>query len=315
MHLNPSENGIPILGKNLNPVKFPNNPVRIVEPYACVRTLRIKEKESGIALLSLLRTKFPFAEESAWRSIIEKGYITFKGKPCQPEQSFRSGDIVQTYTPLQKEPSVPSAVHIVDETDLYVAVYKPAPMPMHPGGRYFKNTLSHILEEMGYRSLKMAHRLDAVTSGLVLFAKTSAYASVLQQYFLQGKVEKTYHTIVRGVFPASILHINSEIRRKNGFIFECCPISRKEKAAQTTFRGIGASGECSLVECKPLTGRTHQIRLHLKYAGFPIVDDPIYGPSGDDSGNCLQNAAISLQSSGIRIPEQHIDISIPPLSL
>ena len=77
----------------------------------------------------------------------------------------------------------PDTVRIIEETETYLAVFKPAPMPMHPGGRYFKNTLKSILEEAGFEGLKITHRLDAVTSGIVLFAKNNrvcktGYASI-----------------------------------------------------------------------------------------------------------------------------------------
>jgi hypothetical protein len=104
------------------------------------------------------------------------------------------------------------------------------------------------------------------------------------------------------------------IRRKKGFLFECGTCLADAKPAKTEIEVLKTVNNRSLLKCIPHTGRTHQIRLHLTYSGLPIIDDPIYGPNGDTSGNKLQGCSIKLQSSGIKIEDLGIDyqLDVPP---
>ena len=213
---------------------------------------------------------------------------------------------------MVKEPSVPNTVKVVREEEEWMIVYKPSPMPMHQGGRYYKNTLTFILNEMGYSDTNIVHRLDAVTSGLVLLAKNRDMAHRLQGAFTGNGVRKWYYAVVNGVPETPSFMVDIPIRRKRGFVFECGPNLENSKPAKTHIELCQTDQEISLVKCSPITGRTHQIRLHLKEAGIPILDDPIYGPNGDESGNQLQDRPIFLQSSGLSVDEFSIHAEIGP---
>ncbi len=282
--------------------------VRITAPYELTRTITVKPKDAGKTVLGFFRERFPYLSESTWRARFKNGWICEGDDELHPEYRLRSQQVIQHYSPRVVEPSVAAAIRIIEETNDWLAVYKPAPLPMHQGGRYYKNTLLYMLGEMGCPGLRMVHRLDSVTSGVVLVARNKEAAIRLRKEFEANRVAKTYHAIVQGEMNSEIT-VNASVRRKRGFVFECGEGLEGAKEAVTRFIPENTEEGNTLVKCIPETGRTHQIRLHLQHAGFPIVDDPIYGPDGDQSGKRLQNSAISLRSSGIVVKDLGIAVS------
>ncbi|MEX2463710.1 MAG: pseudouridine synthase [Balneolaceae bacterium] len=281
--------------------------IRLVEPYPLTRTLLVKPKDNGKKLLEYLHERFSYIGFDEWKYRLDKRWIWFTNGDAKPDSLLKSNQLIFHHSPRVIEPSVPDLVRVVKETEEWLVAYKPAPMPMHQGGRYYKNTLIYILGEMGYRDLSIVHRLDSVTSGLVLFAKNREMANQLQQAFSEKKVIKWYYALVEGVMSDKKMIVDLPIRRKRGFVFECGTNLKNAKPAKTIIEPCKSVNGLSLVKCTPVTGRTHQIRLHLREAGFPIIDDPIYGSNGDETGNRMQNRAIHLQSSGIVVDDFSIE--------
>ncbi len=253
-------------------------------------------------------TKFPFQSAEVWEERIKSGRVYLENRESEPQTLLKLDDEIRHHNPSVIEPSVPDEVRIIEETEEYLAVYKPAPMPMHPGGRYNRNSLTTILEEMGFCDLRITHRLDAVTSGLVLFAKNKAFSKKVMEAFTTGNVEKEYHAVVVGIPDEKSTSIQSIIRRKQGFVFESGPDLDSGQLGHTEFEVIESYKDSSLIKCNPITGRTHQIRLHLAEWGFPIIDDPIYGLNGDTSSKRTQNVGISLKSKSLKIPTLMVNV-------
>ncbi|WP_158278719.1 pseudouridine synthase [Rhodohalobacter mucosus] len=285
--------------------------VIIRAPYELTRTITVKPREAGESALHFFRNRFPYLSEEKWLQRLESGWIRSNGLPVSAGTCLSAHQVLTHYSPAVSEPSVSGNITVVKETKNWLIVCKPAPLPMHQGGRYYKNTLAYLLKEMGYSDLNPVHRLDAVTSGLVLFAKNRKWAIQIRKEFDENRVEKWYHAIVEGEMTGN-LAVDQPIRRRRGFVFECGNGLENAKPALTRFipEKVLPGGK-TLVRCIPETGRTHQIRLHLREAGFPVADDPIYGPKGDDSGQKLQNSAISLRSSGIVIKALRIKGVLP----
>jgi 23S rRNA pseudouridine955/2504/2580 synthase len=175
------------------------------------------------------------------------------------------------------EPEVDSDFTVIFENENYLAVNKTGNLPVHPSGIFFRNTLVMLLEDLRSEKYYPVHRLDRETSGALLLGKNSAAASEVQKNF--GKVGKEYLAIVRGdlkeekftvdtpIGPA----INSLINKKRE------AYENGDETALTEFELVSSSGLYSLVKASPVTGRMHQIRVHLKYAGCPIIGDKMYG--------------------------------------
>ena len=294
---------------------FKYSRVRITAPYPLTRTLLIRPSGADVPLIEYLRARFSWISEEEWLTRIQNQWIWFGEGEALPGRIVKGGEILYHHTPRVVEPAVPDQVRILREETEWLAVFKPAPMPMHQGGRYFKNTLIRILDEMGYHNLSIVHRLDAVTSGVVLLAKNSAMANRIQRAFSAQRVTKHYLAVVEGEPEWEHRVVDLPIARKKAFVFEAGHHLPEAKPAVTRIEKVSCGGGFSLVRCTPITGRTHQIRLHLQSAGIPVTDDPIYGVAGDSSGSRLQNRAILLASSRISIPELDIEVAMNEIEL
>lgn len=190
--------------------------------------------------------------------------------------------------PSQPIPAEAMDLHVVWEDEHLLVVDKPAGLVMHPtrgrrSGTLLNGLLAHSTEPGGPSPQPM-HRLDQFTSGLVLVAKTEAARSGLGRAFQRRLITKTYLAIVEG-----------EPARENGVVE--APIGRDPaeprrrrigvgaaREAVTAWRCLGCSSGIAAIECRPLTGRTHQIRVHLAHLGLPLLGDRLYG---EDPGHPL----------------------------
>lgn len=247
--------------------------------------------------------RFPFHPQTFWKERIQAGYIKNPQRPH--DDTVKSGEVIEHYVPRKVEPSVPDEIQVLKENSEWMAFYKPSPMPVHAGGRYYKNSMEYILRERGYSSLLSVHRLDAVTSGIMLFAKSKAVARSIQESWTKPGTQKVYFARVSGCVNWKEKTVNEPIRRKKGFVFQTHPLG---KTAETRFICLQAHTQESLIECRLNSGRTHQIRLHLKTLGHPIIDDTVYGIDGREDQP--QNTAISLVHSRLSIPDLNIDIAL-----
>ena len=257
-------------------------------------------------LLDCLDGFHPHIGRQQWQRTIEAGQVLHRDRPANANRIVRAGQRYVHLLPATVEPAVNAAIQIVYEDNSLVIVNKPAPLPMHPCGRFNRNSLVRILNRV-YRPqrLRAAHRLDANTTGVVIFSRTRAIAHVIQQQFERRTVRKTYVARVHG-WP-----------QHENFICET-RISEQPSAAGIRLphpNGLDARTEfqllqnfhdgTSLVEARPITGRTNQIRLHLWDLGLPIYGDPAYLPdqqigqlqtlSVDNDPLCLHAARIELQ--------------------
>jgi RluA family pseudouridine synthase len=292
--------------------------IRLVSSYPYTHQTAVRSDGHGKELHHYLVERFPHVGEKVWRHREYEGliHVLRNGKPVEAlklnEAGLLAGDTIVHHVPKMIEPSVPDEVMILEESSDIVAVFKPAPMPMHAGGRYYKNSLHYILQEKGYEGLRIVHRLDAVTSGLVVLAKNKEMARECTKAFERSRVKKIYWARVQGSpNEKGECLINAPIRRKKGFVFECGDGLDGALAAQTSCTLLHKDGPESLIQCRPITGRTHQIRLHLSYWGHPIYNDPIYGPNGDNSGVRLQNQGIALVSKSLEFPTLGLSFSLP----
>lgn len=289
---------------------YRSNRVRIIPPYPFTHHFRVNSDEAGLSLIGLLEKRFPFRSREQWEQRIVSGNIRIQDHIVSPYALLKENDRISHFNPAVKEPSVPDGVRIIDQTDAYLIAFKPAPMPIHPGGRYFKNTLTSILREMGHSDLKVIHRLDAVTSGLILLGRQPDFTRAATEAFRTGQVQKKYFAIVKGIPEEKTKTIDLPIRRKTGFIFEFTEKSENLKPAVTRFELIRSFEDRSLVACYPVTGRTHQIRLHLKAWGHPVIDDYVYHIDDHSDPSIRQRHAIHLFNAGLFIPKLNVNYEL-----
>lgn len=252
-------------------------------PYDNYRPLNVPKQCDGMTLLETLVTILPVVPREEWVTRFENRRLLDKDmQAAAADQIVRAGERFVQLVPANVEPDVNADIRVLHEDQAILVVEKPAPLPMHPGGRYNRNTLQYILDEVYHpQKLRACHRLDANTSGLVVVARSRHFAGQVQPQFSRGEVEKLYLTRVQG-HPA-----------EDSFICEA-PISREAGAlggrevdeeggdeARTEFRVLSRDADgTALLEARPITGRTNQIRIHLWQLGFPILGDPTYLPGG-----------------------------------
>jgi len=186
--------------------------------------------------------------------------------------------------PVLPEPETPEHVPVLFRDDALLVVDKPAGLPVHPSARYRNGTLVGRLQECGYDRAEPAHRLDRETSGLVICARTPEVSRYFMHAFKQGEVHKTYAAICEGAPPHDEFEVNAPIATGGELIRIGVRIDETAgRPACTRFRVLErfARGHerFALLLAVPLTGRQHQIRVHLRHAGWPLVGDKIYGPS------------------------------------
>jgi RluA family pseudouridine synthase len=204
--------------------------------------------------------------------------VNLERKPVLPAKVVRAGERYRHIFPNVTEPDVNGAVEILHEDEALIVMNKPAPLPMHAGGRFYRNTLQYILNEV-YHPQKPhpAHRLDANTTGLVLVTRTRHFAAKLQPQFVRGQVEKTYLVRVQGQPVADAFSCDAPISGESGELGSRTVDETDGQSARTEFRVLKRHADgTALLEARPLTGRTNQIRVHLWHLGFPICGDAVY---------------------------------------
>ncbi len=239
---------------------------------------------AGKRLDHWLISTFPYHSRNEWQKNIHSGLLLVNEKKVLPSYKLKNGDTV-SYKPVKEEPSVDFNFEIIHEEEEFLIVNKPADLPCHPAGPYFKNTLWFGLRKK-YGEIFIVNRLDRETSGITIAAKNASASAKFADLFSseKGKISKEYIAIVHGYFPEHLeaegflcQDKNSEIRKKRKFVHEKVEDDGKYESCFTQFSLLSKAGDLSVVLAQPTTGRLHQIRATLCSLGFPVVGDKLYG--------------------------------------
>jgi UPF0176 protein len=249
-------------------------------PYENRRFITVHRALDGGVLIDFLMDVFPFPGVEAWQQRIDEGLVRRDGAKLAANSVVSYGDRIENLFPDTVEPQVNCGIRILYEDDSIVVVDKPAPLPMHPCGRFNRNTLASILSEL-YRpqKLRLAHRLDANTTGVVIFSRTKKVATAIQtQFHIEGQVRKQYIVRVVGHPSWDSYASNATIGpSKSGQVGARMVAGAGGQSATTHFAVLHRLNDgTALLLARPLTGRTNQIRIHCWHLGFPVVGDPTY---------------------------------------
>lgn len=254
------------------------------EPYSYRYRYPVVEAEAGQSLIQLMSTRFTFRSMDYWLDLIDRGLISVNEQGQSPDYILVEGDIIHTERPDVTEPDVNANIQIVHEKDGALILNKPAPIPVHPSGRFYKNSLTYILkEQFGYEKLHTLHRLDHMTTGVLCFATDSDVARQMHLQFEKKSVRKAYAVIVTGNLGDKPFEVNQPIGRVEGVLRGCGLDVDGAKESLTKFWPIAKSKDLQLLLAEPVTGRTNQIRVHAQYAGACVWQDPLYSDDPDDT--------------------------------
>lgn len=279
-------------------------------PHEIRRPVNIPLRLDGLRLVDALRELFPQVSLEEWQARCEAGRFTnYRGDERPADHVVRAGERLLQWFPPDIEPDVATDIRVVHEDDALLVVHKPAPLPMHSGGRFHLNTLHHLLSlACEPEIVRLVHRLDANTTGVVVLAKTRHVARILAREFADERVSKSYLARVSGHPPKDEFACEASISREPGFAGsrEITEDGVRDHV-RTSFRVIGRFPDgTSLLEARPGTGRTHQIRLHLRHLGFPIMGDPVYGDDADpDSPATLPLGAAPMMLHSWKLAFRH----------
>ncbi|MGO1118382.1 RluA family pseudouridine synthase [Rhodovibrionaceae bacterium A322] len=295
-----------------NDSSFPTNgesPDSPADDAASRHVISIAEGEVGERLDRLLARRLSDFSRNRLKSLIELGAVTLisgsGGTITEASTKVKSGQTFAIIIP-EAEEAEPVAqdipLDIVYEDDEVVVINKPVglvvhPAPGNPDSTLVNALLAHCGDSLqgigGVKRPGIVHRLDKDTSGLMIAAKSDRAQQDLTEQFSSRSIQRRYQALVWGLPKPTEGEVDAPVGRNPRNRKKMAVVSRNGKAAITRYKVLESfcGGAVSLIECKLLTGRTHQIRVHMTHLGHPLLGDPLYGRSSPTLMKKLPSAA------------------------
>lgn len=234
-----------------------------------------------VTVLDYYTDRYRHSDRTTWQRRIEAGQVLLNDRPAQADEILTPGQRLSYHRPPWAEPPVPLDIATVYEDDVLLAIHKPSGLPVLPGGNFLQHTLLWQLRQR-YPTAVPIHRLGRGTSGIMLIAKTKAARAHLSQQLRQRRLGKTYRALIG---PADTLAdrftITAPIGKlpypRLGYVYGAHPAGLEAHSDCTI---VQRRSDATLLEVTILTGRPHQIRIHLATVGYPLLGDPLYVPGG-----------------------------------
>jgi len=251
--------------------------LRCVHPYDFTFTSCVKKRWCDIPLLKFFTEEFPAQTEEYYKEAIANGGIKVNDEIATNEQLLKEKDEIKHTFRRHEPPVLKRDINFLCNDDDMVVIDKPPSLPVHPGGRYRHNSVVFLLgKEHNLNGLHAINRLDRLASGVLMFSKSVAKAKELTfQVHKSLSVRKEYLARVAGEFPVEEVVVNEPVKTVSRQV-GLCQVQEDGDQCSTTFKRLSYNGKSSVVSCKLVSMRMHQIRVHLRWLGHPIVNDPIY---------------------------------------
>lgn len=259
----------------------------------------VRASEEGLPLLELLTRSYSHTARDGWEHHCCSGRIFINSVMASADTLVHAGDLVEYHRPPWREPVAPTSLVVIYQDEDLLIVRKPSGLPVLPSEMYWENTVVNVLRNTfpEKEAPSPVHRLGVGTSGVLLCAISARAKTVLGQALQERTMSKTYRALVNGIVEAEQFQVDVPIgpvphSSWGGFLHGAVPCGKGAKSALSIVRVVRRDYALSqtLVEVRIPTGRPHQIRIHMAYAGHPLVGDPLYVKGGvpreaNDSAN------------------------------
>jgi 23S rRNA pseudouridine1911/1915/1917 synthase len=281
---------------------------------------RVPPEAAGKTVLAYLVRRYPHSSRARWHERIVSGEVRLQDATAVVTDVLRPGQALVWRRPPWEEPPVPLAFAILYRDLHLLAVAKPRGLPSVPNGGYLDHTLLRLVRALHPEATPM-QRLGRGTSGILLFARTLSARRLLAAAWREGRIERTYRALVTGIPKPPTLVIDTPIglvpHPRLGRVHAASDCGKR---SLTHVRLLADRDGKALVEARIITGRPHQIRIHLAAAGHPLVGDPLYAAGGlpapkpglpGDLGYLLHAHRLSLDhpDTGRRL---ELECALPP---
>ncbi|CAK42625.1 uncharacterized protein An15g06730 [Aspergillus niger] len=245
--------------------------LRRVKPYHYTYNTFCKERWRGRELVDIFLSEFRDRPAEYYRKALQDGLVAVNGTPAGPNTVVKNGQIISHTLHRHEPPVTGKEIGIIHEDDDLIVIDKPAGVPVHSAGRYHYNSVLEIMRSQRHPEWvpRPCNRLDRLTSGVMFLGKTAKAAENMTGKLKARTLQKEYVARVKGKFPDGVIVCDQPIMSVSPKV-GLNRVRATGKEAKTKFRRL------AIVHCLPLTGRTHQIRVHLQFLGHPISNDPIY---------------------------------------
>ena len=269
----------------------------------------VNEETSNQRLDKAVSMLLPSFSRTHIAKLIDEGEILVNGKKEKASLKLKEGDVIDVNVPEVTELNIEKEdipLDIVYEDEDILIINKPQGMVVHPSNGHNEHTLVnailyHCQNLSGINGVArpgIVHRIDKDTSGLICVAKNDEAHIALSEQLKDHTMNRTYLALVRGVIKENTGEINLPIGRDEKNRQQMAVTAKNGKEAVTYFKVLERYGSHTLVECRLKTGRTHQIRVHLSYIGYPVEGDPLYAGKKYDTiykgGQLLTAVKLSL---------------------
>jgi 23S rRNA pseudouridine1911/1915/1917 synthase len=269
-----------------------------------IKKIIIKEDDSGIRIDKFLSDFLEDISRTVIQTLIEEDDILVNGQSPKASYRLKTDDVVEILEftlPSKEIIPTPMDLDIVYEDDDVLVVNKASGMVVHPAPGHYQDTLvnglmyhiDHLSDGSETSRPGIVHRIDKDTSGLLMVAKNNFAHEKLAKELQAKKTKREYIALVQGVIKNKYGKINAPVGRdiNNRLRMDVVPSG---KPAVTHFEVLEVFNASTLVKCVLETGRTHQIRVHMKYIGHPLVNDELYGKKIDDFGQYLHAKSLGF---------------------
>lgn len=265
--------------------------------------MEIKVNESDIRIDKYLGNTTDYSRETISK-MIDEDFILVNGKKVKGSYKLKEEDVILIKDGFVKEMNLEATkmdIDIVYEDEYLMVINKPSGLVVHPGAGNQNNTLvngllyyNKVLSKGEDFRPGVVHRLDKDTSGLMIVAKDDKAHELLAEDFKNKRIHREYIALLDGVFPQEVAIIDAPIGRSKEY-FDKMEVRGDGKKAITNLKVLKKYKDYTLVNLVLETGRTHQIRVHLSYIGYPVHNDPVYsGKKCTDFGQFLHSAYLKF---------------------